>query len=182
MRSWSCMGYAVPLAVDRGGINHPVVESAVLLADRLGEVVKPHHVLRIEIRPDFPHLDDVGAGAPFHGGCDAWLQVRPGNVIRGYGDAVLAAPLLSDLIEKLLPFRHEVARLKHVQLAILEERGRARGGADLTSRRKNARDRCRRESECGTAPHDAAPGELKPHRFVNEGINTGIAHGFPPRH
>ena len=67
------MGYAVPLAVDRSGINHPVVETAIFLADRHGEVVNPHHILRIEIGPDFPHLDDIGTRATLDGGRDARL-------------------------------------------------------------------------------------------------------------
>src|SRR5215213_4362740 len=118
---------AVPLTVDRSGINHPVVETPVFLAHCLGEIVDGDHVFLVEIRPDIPHLDDIGARTTLYRGRNARLQVRPGKVIGGYSDAVLAAPLFGDLIKKLLPVRDEVARLQYVELTVLEERRRTRG-------------------------------------------------------
>ena len=110
---------AVPLAVDRRGIDDPVVETAVSsLTSWRDHRLAPCAPGRD--RPDVPHLDDVCARAPLDRGRDSRLQIRPSQVVGSNGDPVLATPFLGDLVEEVLALRNKVARLQDVELASLE--------------------------------------------------------------
>src|SRR5215510_417847 len=64
-----------PLAVHAGAGAEHVVEAALRLADRLGDVRDVDERVGVEMRPVPQELDDVGAGPRLDRGSDAWLQV-----------------------------------------------------------------------------------------------------------
>ncbi len=111
---------------------------------------------------------------------DPRLEVRPGDIVGRHADVVLAPPVGGELGEELLPGRHEVGRLEHVQAALLADReGRPRRGG-LAGRGQDRRDRGGGEPEGRAALQDRAAGEAQLRRLVEQAGDAGIVHPIKP--
>ena len=117
-----------------------------------------------------------GAGAALHRGRDARLQVWPADVVRGDGDVVLARPVLGDLGEERLAFRHEIGRGQGVHGPLLNVDRRVRRGVGVTGRGQHAAEGSSRNTQRRGATHHAAAREAHLHRLIDQLIGTGIGH------
>ena len=124
------MGHAQPLAADLERGPEDVVEAALSLADRLGDVADVDERVLVELRPVVEHHEDVGAGARLDGGGDARLQVVGVDGLELDLGAERLAGLRHLALQLDVGLGNEVDPAHDVQLGALREGGRAARGED----------------------------------------------------